>query len=157
MDPGPASRCWRRCSWRSATTTDRVRPRGGGTMATKRNLGALALILACACGGGDESHPVQQSMVPTRARATNHEGNRAPVVTSVLLDPPQPVPGKAVETRVEASDPDGDPVRLSYRWTVNGRALSVTASALPAGSAGREDRIEVAVVASDGLLESEEV
>src|SRR4029453_2697523 len=126
-------------------------------MARNRNLGALALIVVCACGGGDESHPTQQSMVPTRARARSQEGNRAPVVSSVLLDPPQPVPGKAVETRVEASDPDGNPGRRGYRWTVNGRPLAVTTSSLPAGSAGREDRIEVAVTATDGFLESDEV
>jgi hypothetical protein len=96
-------------------------------------------------------------MVPQKRARAEEGDNRAPVVTRVRLEPSVPRPGQALEAQVEASDPDGDPVRLSFRWTVNGRALVQTGPALAAGSFDREDRIEVSVVASDGLLDSQEM
>lgn len=120
-----------------------------------RGLGALALGLVCACGGSDNSGPEQRTMVPVKKSARDGE-NRAPVVSEVRLEPARPAPGDTVEARVEASDPDGDLVKLRYRWSVNGRTLGVSGSVLPAGSAARDDRIELAVVASDGTLDSQE-
>lgn len=121
-----------------------------------RGAGAVALALVCACGSGEAAGPQQQSMVPQRARDAEREDNRAPTLVQVALAPGHPVPGAAIEAKVEARDPDGDPLRFSYRWTVNGRPLAATGAILPAGSAFRDDRVEVTVVASDGLLESEE-
>jgi hypothetical protein len=122
-----------------------------------RGLGALALALLCACGGDDGAAPAQRSMVPAKQRNAAREGNRAPAVARVRFVPANPEPGDAIEARPEASDPDGDSLRFSYRWTVNGRPLAVTGATLPAGSTQREDRVEVAVVANDGLLESADV
>jgi len=120
-------------------------------------LGAFALGLVCACGGSDSSGPQQRSMVPAQPRQAAQQGdNRAPEVTQVRLEPSRPGPGDSVEARAVANDPDGDPVKLSYRWTVNGRPLALSGSTLPGGTAGRDDRIEVSVVASDGLADSQE-
>jgi hypothetical protein len=121
-----------------------------------RGIGAAALALACACGGSD-SGPQQQSMVPKKRASADAGDNQAPVVTRVRLEPSVPRPGQGVEAVVEASDPDGDPLRYSYRWTVDGRPLSVSGPTLAAGSFDRDARIEVSVVASDGLLDSEEM
>jgi hypothetical protein len=96
-------------------------------------------------------------MVPQKRARADAGDNRAPVVARVRFEPSVPRPGQPLEAKVEASDPDGDPLRLSFRWTVNGRALVQTGPALNAGSFDREDRIEVAVVASDGLLDSQEM
>jgi hypothetical protein len=121
-----------------------------------RGLGAVALALACACGGSD-SGPQQQSMVPKKRASADAGDNHAPLLTRVRLEPSAPQPGEPLEAVVEARDPDGDPLRFSYRWSVNGRPLAQSGPALPAGSVGREDRVEVSVVASDGLLDSEEL
>jgi hypothetical protein len=119
-------------------------------------LGALALGALAACGGSESSSPKQRSMVPSQPAAVAKGENRAPVLTDVRLDPEQPGPGDSVEARAVAQDPDGTPFELRYRWRVNGREVAVSGPTLPGGSVGRDDRIEVSVVATDGLLESEE-
>lgn len=121
-------------------------------------LGALALGLLVGCGSSESSGPAQRSMVPSRAPAAEQQGeNRAPVLSDLRLEPVRPGPGEAVEARAIARDPDGEPVDFRYRWSVNGRSLDFAGSTLPASHVVRDARIEVAVVATDGSLESEEL
>jgi hypothetical protein len=47
--------------------------------------------------------------------------NAAPELLSARLVPEVFGPGDALGIEVEAHDPDGDPVTVEYRWTVNGR------------------------------------
>lgn len=124
-----------------------------------RGLAALAVGLACACGGGESAPKAQASMVPAkRARAAARaDENRPPVIERVRFEPRAPVAGEPLAARVEASDPDGDSLRFQYRWSVNRRPLAVSGPTLPAGSVGRDDRVEVEVVASDGRSESDPV
>jgi hypothetical protein len=124
--------------------------------AMARGAGALALALVCACGSGESTGPQQQSMVPQRARDAKRANNRAPVLARVSLSPARPAPGGAIQAVVDARDPDGDALRFSYVWMVNGRVVGAGGDTLPAGSAQRDDRVEVRVLASDGLLESGE-
>jgi hypothetical protein len=124
--------------------------------AMARGAGALALALVCACGSGEGSGPQQQSMVPQRASDAKRANNRAPVLSRVSLSPARPKPGGAIQAVVDARDPDGDALRFSYVWMVNGRTVPASGATLPAGSAQRDDRVEVRVLATDGLLESEE-
>lgn len=129
-------------------------------MADRRlvGLGALALGLLVGCGSSEGSGPEQRAMVPSRARAAEQPGeNRAPVLSDLRLEPVRPGPGEAVEARAIARDPDGEPVDLRYRWWVNGRRVDFSGPTLPASHVVRDARIEVAVVASDGSLESEEL
>ncbi len=114
--------------------------------------GLAAAAIAWGCGSSEQPKPSGPSMAqaPAQARATNG----APVVGDVRLDPTRPRPGHRIRALVQASDPDGDPVELSYHWTAGGRALpeataEATVPELPKGT-----RIEVAVVASDGRAES---
>jgi hypothetical protein len=111
---------------------------------------ALALVLAAGCGG-EEAEPQQRSMVQERpaARGTEDGGGRPPSIQRVTLDPRVPSVDDAITAVVEASDPDGDEITLSYEWTVNGRPAG-SGESLRAGSAKRGDRIAVSVVASDG-------
>jgi hypothetical protein len=82
--------------------------------------------------------------------------NAAPVVESVALNPPDPLPGTAVEANAEAWDPDGDPYRLTFEWEVNGEIVaSGPHPRLTLSDVRKDDRIEVTVVATDGRLESE--
>ena len=93
-------------------------------------------------------------MVRTKRDPARAEGNQAPVVSEVVLEPAHPAPGDAIVARAVARDPDGDPVRLEYSWTVNGRPVDAQ-DELPGNLTARDVRIQLEVVASDGKLESE--
>ena len=56
-------------------------------------------------------------------------GNSPPEITAVKFMPEIFRPGDTLNAEVAASDPDGDPVTVSYEWTVDGQP------------AGREQRI----------------
>jgi len=124
-----------------------------------RGLASLALGVACACGGGESAPKEQASMVPAKkARPAAAAGqNRAPLVERVRFEPRAPVAGEALTATVQASDPDGDTLRFTYRWTVNGRPAAARGPTLPAGAVGRDDRVELEVVANDGLVDSDPV
>jgi len=99
------------------------------------------------CGGKEEKRESQ----PKRA-------NRPPVVTRVEIMPVAPRGGDTLKARVQAMDPDGDPLEISYTWEVNGRELE--------GEDGEElrpdllregDRVVVWVTVGDGKLWGEPV
>lgn len=117
-------------------------------------LGAGLAAAALGCGGEAE----RPSGAPMGGAEAPEEGqaNRAPVLESLRLEPESPVPGTTIEAVTEARDPDGHAVELSYRWSVErdvvaeGRRPQIAPEGLSRG-----DRVEVEVVASDGMLESE--
>jgi len=115
-------------------------------------IAALAALLAC--GGGEGEAPERRPMAAQRAPEAR-TANRSPVVRDVRLDPARPAPGALLHARVDASDPDGDSIRLVHRWRVNGEPLAETGPALRLSGLSRDDRVAVEVVASDGLAESE--
>lgn len=49
--------------------------------------------------------------------------NAPPVVTSVTIDPTVPKKGEVLSATAAASDLDDDPVRILYRWRVNGKLV----------------------------------
>jgi hypothetical protein len=121
---------------------------------------ATALVWVAACGG-DEGDPD-----PTRSLAAGSErassvaaesaaNNAAPEVARVTFNPPQPLSESPLEAVVEASDPDGNLVHLTFQWKVNGREVDAgAASSIRLPKLERGDRIEVLVTASDGKRES---
>jgi hypothetical protein len=113
----------------------------------------LALGLGAGCGGSDEQAP---SMVPheQKQRADQAANNRAPTLQRVALLPKHPRPGESVRAVVEASDPDGDKVRFRYTWQVNRRPVAGGGARLDGSGLGKDDRVELVVVATDGRLES---
>src|SRR5262245_16727600 len=121
---------------------------------------ALAVAwFALACGGSDEPRPsgaplAREASAPTEERAENSP----PVVERVALNPPAPLPGQPIEARVEASDPDGDPIRLEFEWHVGGRVIDAGghSSAAPEHLT-KGDEVEVVVTATDGRDASEPV
>jgi hypothetical protein len=122
-------------------------------------LGALA-VLAVACGGheAEAPHPTGHAIVgPSAGKSKASRGpDQAPVIASVKLSPEVPVIGAEIKAVVEASDPDGDPIRLQYVWLRNGTEVSEGNQPLVLiPEIAKGDRIEVRVTASDGQLESE--
>lgn len=116
-----------------------------------------ASALAFACGGGEEPKPSGAPMARREAppAAERGEDNQAPVLERVVLNPPKPVPGQTIEARIEVSDPDGDPIRLSLEWRHNGQILSTGRDTrLKLDGVAKGDRIELIATASDGRDES---
>lgn len=130
---------------------------------TKLLFAGAGALVGLACGSGDEPAPAPsaQSIVPKAATATDAGAAGdlgAPVVTRVALSPESPTPGTEIRAVVEASDPDGDPLRFQYTWTRNGReVLKGDRSVLYLVDLAKGDRIEVTVTASDGRQESSPV
>jgi hypothetical protein len=129
--------------------------RGG----TSRPALAAALLLAATVGCGGESaeapRPSGSAMTgPTRA-AEREGANAAPVVERLRLNPSDPLPGVVLTAVAEASDPDGDALRLAYVWRVNGREVERGARpSIVLQDLAKDDDVSVEVTATDGRLES---
>lgn len=107
--------------------------------------GAVASLwlLAAACLPGGER----------KGGAWAPQVNHAPVVSSLVLTPSSPLASDAVTVSAVATDPDGDPVTLSYAWKRNGAVLAgAIAATLPARTASAGDVVTAVVSATDGLL-----
>jgi len=79
--------------------------------------------------------------------------NTAPVIDQVSITPSAPTTDQTLTATVDAHDDQGDPITLSYQWTLNGGDLSgQTGSTLDLSTQGNGDhgdQIGVRVVASD--------
>lgn len=111
-----------------------------------RRLLVLAPWLLMACGGEAEPEglPASRPPAPTASAA----GNEPPEIERVDLQPRDPRPGEELRAEVRASDPEGDSLTLSYRWTVDGEPVEGGA-ALRLESFQKGSAIEVEVVATD--------
>jgi len=115
---------------------------------------ALPALVAIGCGGDGDEAVARRSMAPAARPAQDAaDGNHPPVVERVSLVPRDPRPGERVQAVAEVSDPDGDAVRLSYEWSLDGRPLQVRGDAFE-GRAEKGNALEVRVVASDGFAKS---
>jgi hypothetical protein len=107
----------------------------------------LPVALLLACGEPPEApEPL--------AGASAARDNAPPHVESVSLDPASPRPGGSVRALVEVTDPDGDPVKVTYEWKLRGEPVGGGMPKLVLSDAARGDHLEVAVVASDGRGDS---
>jgi len=83
----------------------------------------------------------------------NEPANRPPVIDRVTVTPPLPATNDTLSAVVEAHDPDGDQVTVTYQWTVNGRVLvdetSSTLDLSKPGNGDRNDDVCLTVTASD--------
>ena len=114
---------------------------------------AVLVAGASACGGSDEAAVPAAPMKVERAAssATNH----APVIRSVRLDPAEPIDGDRVHAIVAVADEDGDPIEIGFEWQISGRLIPSGEASIELKGVRKRDRIEVAVKASDGKLQSE--
>ena len=118
-------------------------------------LGILWGLLACGDVGETQGQAMDARSEPTVAKTGDRgASNQAPVIQGVRLTPTDPSPGDLVVARVDASDPDGDPIEFVYQWLVDGRRQPAAADTLHLQSARKGSRVEVSVVARDGRDQS---
>lgn len=117
--------------------------------------GAAGVALLLACGGSEEKpQPSGAPMSGAPPAAAASGPNRPPVVERVRLEPDEPIPGGGVRALVQASDPDGNPVRLRYAWTLDGAAAGSDAQEITLVQGRKGQELEVTVLASDGTSDS---
>jgi hypothetical protein len=107
------------------------------------------LLLAC----GDAAPESEAGPLPSAAQVDRD--NAPPEILDVSLEPASPAPGASVRARVEVDDPDGDPVKMTYDWTLDGEPVGSGLAKLVLTSGSRDQRLEVTVVASDGRADSD--
>ena len=84
---------------------------------------------------------------------TVHVIDLAPVISSVVFSPSSPRRNDPISAVVNAIDPDGDAITLSYVWSRNGTVVAgATGANYPPGNQVKNDTISVVVTASDGTL-----
>jgi hypothetical protein len=84
-----------------------------------------------------------------KGSATVIIGNSPPKVTSVSFLPAEIQRGVDITAVPKASDPDGDEVRFSYKWSVNGEVLSNYTPVLKGDRFKRGDKVSLTVIPSD--------
>src|SRR5712692_6943780 len=78
-------------------------------------------------------------------------GNTAPSIREIYVEPLPLQRGKLIKVRVVASDPDGDPVSLTYKWFRNNKAIpGAKSDTLDTKEFQKKDILEVLVTPSDG-------
>ena len=118
---------------------------------------ALALLTAVgtwACGSSETPEGPPAAGIAELAQAPAPPANRAPVLRSVSIHPWEPVAGELISAVADAADPDGDAVRLTYQWVVDGRRYESGENdtlVLPERSKGAV--VELEVIPSDGRLD----
>jgi hypothetical protein len=76
--------------------------------------------------------------------------NRPPRIGKLAWTPPQPTTRDHLRLQVEATDPDGDPVDLSYQWTINGKeVLHLVRDNVPEDAFEKGDELQATVTATD--------
>jgi len=88
--------------------------------------------------------------------ATTQIGNRPPRISKLTIQPAGRITAAGPITAIATGDdPDGDPVRYEYTWTVNGSTSDERGSVFPDTELKRGDIVEVSVIARDEQGESE--
>lgn len=102
----------------------------------------LVKVVVTASDGKTKGEPFE-----TSARIRNRE----PQISELRVEPESAFhAGGEFAAVVGAHDPDGDPVTLSYRWTVNGQTSKQSGSSFSAKGLARGDFVGLTVFASDG-------
>ncbi len=118
--------------------------------------GALAFLTAAATWGcGPSPAPEDPAAEGAEtAQAPAPTANRAPVVRSLEIRPWEPVAGDRLTAVADAADPDGDAVRLTYQWVVDGRRYgSGETETLVLPERSKAALVELEVVPNDGQLD----
>jgi Putative Ig domain len=81
--------------------------------------------------------------------------NQPPVITAVALSPVGPAPGALLTATPAATDPDGDDIKYSYQWKVNGKAVTEPQESNTFDTKGlrKKDMVFAVVTPTDRKLE----
>jgi hypothetical protein len=81
--------------------------------------------------------------------------NQPPVITAVALSPVGPAPGALLDATPTATDPDGDDIKYSYQWKVNGKAATEPQESNTFDTKGlrKKDMVFAVVTPTDRKLE----
>ncbi len=124
----------------------RVRERQSRTLSFGRRWLPLSaiLVLISGCSSGDSGSD----------RFAGENNNHPPVIKSIAILPTPVVLSQPLSVRVEAQDPDLNPIQFRYRWLVNGKVIAgQTKETLPPGLLKRGDQIVVEATPFDGIVE----
>ncbi|HIE05351.1 MAG TPA: hypothetical protein EYP58_00975 [bacterium (Candidatus Stahlbacteria)] len=84
--------------------------------------------------------------------------NRAPELSSVAINPPQPTSSDRLSVTSTVSDPDGDKVVFSYQWFCNDRLITdAEKRMLEPDNFAKGDLISVVVTPNDGKVDGKEM
>jgi len=123
---------------------------------TGRILLALGLIAGLsACSSSEKDSTASTDEPKSNTRNTALASNQAPVIDSVHLEPTNPRPGERITALVAATDPDGDPLEIEYRWRVDGKAVENAGRSLHVEHTSKGAVIELTVVVSDRIDQSQ--
>ena len=117
-------------------------------------LAVLGFTALLGCGSSDQPSPMDPapsaagSTADAEARAT--AGNRPPVIRRLRLDPSVPRPGEPLVATVSVSDPDEDPIKIGYRWRLDGQWTGTGGKTLHVPDTAKGALIDLEVVVSDG-------
>lgn len=131
--------------------------RRSGLRLLSRSSALLVLGIALGCGGERAPQATTGADFEPYEAVPPRPPNAAPTVRDVSLRPAEPVAGERVTAVVDAVDPDGDTLRFTYRWRLDGERSEVTAAVFPLPDRARGQRLEVEVIATDGAHETQPV
>lgn len=76
--------------------------------------------------------------------------NTPPIISSLSVSPQPGVPGDKLEARIEATDPDADPIHVMFRWLRNGVVVKEGEEpTLDTDGFSNTDQVTVEVIARD--------
>jgi len=83
--------------------------------------------------------------------------NTIPQIQSARLIPSDPKRGENIKVEVKAFDGDGDGVRITYAWFINGERAYETSDTLSGTLIKKGDKVSVKITPSDGEQDGESI
>ena len=110
----------------------------------------LAVLLAgCSTESTPDSIGREEESLAERDSIDSPSSDLPPQITSLRLIPLRPQPGELVQAFVELEKPGEKTVDLDFAWSISGNPVRARSDAVRFPSAGKGERIEVRVTATD--------
>lgn len=123
----------------------------------RRRVHAFVAGAFAACGVACGSHDAFSPGRGGGLAASSHAGgtNHPPVISDLHIEPDQPTVGGHVRAVASVRDAEGDPIQLTYHWTVGDEERYESGGDLDLAGVSKGTTIGVRVTASDGRSDSE--